>query len=131
MKHSIIFSTVFALLFISTDANLAQAECYGDAAEAYGCGAPAVQGAGRASRPSPSLERFGSTDGPVLPDLGYSQHNSDSDDIITYEERRKMMKSIILGRGGRSTASQQAHQQAINSSGRPLRRAQAMPSRTR
>jgi hypothetical protein len=119
-----------ALLTQSALANLASAECYGDAAEAYGCGAPAPVSAKRSSRPASALESFGSSDEPVLPDLRYGTNGSDSDDVISPEERRQMMRSIVLGRGG-NTASQAAHQQAVNSAARPLRRAQAMPARTR
>jgi|GEM_PF-3061930 len=129
MKHQrLLILSLVAVLGTSISSS-ASAECYGDAAEAYGCGAQGTAGAKRSNRPAASLESFGIDDGPVLPNLGYNQ-NSDSDDVISSEERRRMMRSIVLGRTG-STASQSAQQSAINSAARPLRRARAMPARTR
>jgi hypothetical protein len=129
MKKKMFFSLCLVLIFGAALSTLARAECYGDAAEAYGCGAPTATGTKRSTRPAPSLESFGGGDGPVLPNLGYNQ-NPDSEDVITPEERRRMMRSIVLGRGGAS-GSESAHQSAINNAGRPLRRASAMPDRTR
>ena len=129
MKHQRFLILSLAVVVGSTLSSSAYAECYGDAAEAYGCGAQGTSGPKRAARPPSSLESFGSNDGPVLPNLGVNQ-NSDSDDVITPDERRQMMRSIVLGRTG-SSASQADHQRAVNSSARPLRRAGSMPVRTR
>jgi hypothetical protein len=129
MKHQRFLILSLAVILGSTLVSSAYAECYGDAAEAYGCGTQGATGPKKASRPPASLESFGSNDGPVLPNLGYNQ-DSESDDVITPEERRQMMRSIVLGRTGSST-SQADHQRAINSSARPLRRSGSMPVRTR
>jgi hypothetical protein len=125
---------IFSLLALSVitvgvHISSAQAECYGDAADAYGCGVPAQRPTGKSPRNAPSLERFGSDNDPVLPDTGYYQ-NQNATDVITPEERHRMMRGIVLGRGG-STRSRSVLTQAINSAGRPVRRSGAMPARTR
>jgi hypothetical protein len=117
-------------IFIGLNGSLAQAECYGDAAEAYGCGVPSQRSSGKSSRNSPSLERFGSDEAPVLPDTGYNNQGQSTSDVITPEERYKMLRGIVLGRGG-ATRSRTIQMQAVNSAGRPLRRSGSLPARTR
>lgn len=119
-----------ALISISLNISLAYGECYGDAAAAYGCGVPANPGSARPGKPSARLEAFGTTDGPVLPDTGYYNHNQGSIDVITPEERHRMMRNIVLGRGG-SNRSKSAQMRAVNSAAQPLRRSGSMPARTR
>jgi hypothetical protein len=100
----------------------AAAECYGDAAAMYGCGAkPAAQAPSRVG----TLERFGGNDAPVLPDVGYQNQSGTASDVITAQESRKMLRSIVLGRSG-SRYSQRTHIRAMNSSAQPLRRAGAV-----
>ncbi|MFN4894367.1 MAG: hypothetical protein ACK5GN_12515 [Pseudomonadota bacterium] len=130
---------ILAALFSGVHASNALCECYGEAAAAYGCGAP-VNGApsngapSKVGRPVPSLERFGSDDGPVLPDTGHYYHgqgqNGGASDVITDEERQRMLRDIVLGRGG-SARSNGALANAVDSAARPVRRSGAMPARTR
>ena len=98
----------------------ASAECYGDAAAMYGC-APA-QGAQAAPRSGAgNLERFGASEAPVLPDTRYRDpQGGTTSDVITPEERRRMLRGIVLG--NRRTYSQGSYMQAIQASGRPVRR---------
>jgi hypothetical protein len=131
MRALSIFAGV-ALSFIAYGGqlSLAHGECYGDAAAAYGCGVPAKPAQNRPSRGNPSLEQFGTTDGPVLPDTGFYDQSSNSTDVITAEERYRMMRNIVLGRGG-SSRSRRAQISAVESAARPLRRSGSMPARTR
>ena len=108
----------------------AHGECYGDAAAAYGCGVPAREAPNTSGRARPSLEQFGNTERPVLPDLGYYDQPSSSTDVITPEERHRMMRNIVLGKGG-VYRSRRAHNSAIESAARPIRRSGSMPVRTR
>lgn len=105
---------------LATTASSARAECYGDAAAMYGC-AP-VQGAQAAPRSGAgNLERFGASEAPVLPDTRYRDpQGGTASDVITAEERRRMLRGIVLG--NRRTYSQGSHIQAVNASGRPVRR---------
>jgi hypothetical protein len=105
---------------LATIASSAHAECYGDAAAMYGC-APA-QGAQVAPRAGAgNLERFGASEAPVLPDTRYRDpQGGTTSDVITPEERRRMLRGIVLG--NRRTYSQGSHIQAVNASGRPVRR---------
>jgi hypothetical protein len=120
-------SLVYAALFAGVGIGAvipshAYAECYGDAAAMYGCG---VQGGSSAKRAEGTLEYFGDSRAPVLPDVAYNQGSSISDEVITNQDRRRMLRSIILG-GSRRPYSQRSHIQAINNSGRPLRRSGAV-----
>jgi hypothetical protein len=123
-------ASVFALtiLFVSAHVSRAHGECYGEAAAAYGCGAPAGQAKNTVTRSASGLERFGSTEGQVLPDTGNS--NNDSSDVISPEERYQMMRRIVLGRGT-SSQSTAALNRAVSSASRPLRASGSMPARTR
>ncbi len=107
-----------------------EAECYGDAADAYGCGVPAQRTVGKHPKRGPSLEKFGSDEAPVLPDVGYYNQGQSASDVITPEERHRMMRGIVLGRSI-PTRSRTAQMQAVNSAARPIRRSGAMPVRTR
>ena len=98
----------------------AAAECYGDAADMYGCGA---QGSSKAARRTGELERFGGDDAPVLPNVGYQNQGGTASDIVTVQESRKMLRSIVLGSRGTSPYSRRTHIRAMNSSAQPLRRA--------
>jgi hypothetical protein len=116
------------ILFLSAHVSSAHGECYGEAAAAYGCGVPAGQTKSTVTRSASGLERFGSNEGPVLPDTGNS--NNSSSDVITPEERHQMMRRIVLGRGT-SSRSAAALNSAVNSAARPLRPIGSMPARTR
>jgi hypothetical protein len=120
---ALVYATLFACLGLGALApSHAYAECYGDAAAMYGCG---VQGGAPAKRAEGTLEYFGDSRAPVLPDVAYNQGTSISDEVVTNQDRRRMLRSIILG-GGRRPYSQRSHFQAINNSGRPLRRSGAV-----
>lgn len=119
-----------AIICISSNLSSAHAECYGEAAAAYGCGVPANPASVRPGRPSASLEVFGSTDEPVLPDTGYHDQNQSSTDVLTPEERHRMMRNIVLGRVS-SSASRSAQTRAVNSAAQPLRRSGSLPSNIR
>lgn len=108
--------------------NSVQAECYGDAIAAYGCNVP--KNTARAAAPAAKLEMFGSSAAPVLPDLGYHNQNQNPNDVITAEERHRMMRNIVLGKRN-ATRSQSIQLNAVNSASRPLRRSGSMPARTR
>lgn len=103
---------------VATIASSAHAECYGDAAAMYGC-APAQSSVPRSG--TGNLERFGASEAPVLPDTRYRDpQGGTTGDVITPEERRRMLRGIVLG--NRRTYSQGSHIQAINASGRAVRR---------
>lgn len=93
----------------------AQAECYGDAVQAFGCQNTAAP----ASRTG-DLVRFGEEPAPIIPDYYGRSSGYSSDDLVTADERRSMMRDIIL-RGGRNAQSNGAQNQAITASQRPLR----------
>ena len=93
----------------------AHAECYGDAVQAFGCqntGAPTSRGG--------DLVRFGEEPAPIIPDYYGRASGYSSDDLVSVEERRSMMRDIML-RGGRTSQSMGSQNQAINASQRPLR----------
>lgn len=77
----------------------ANAECYGDAADQYGCGnAFTEQG-----RSDGTLERFGGgNDAPIIIDNGGYGRGANSYDIFSPEEERRMMRNAVLSAGARS-----------------------------
>lgn len=119
--------TTFILVWHTAPAH---GECYGDAAAAYGCGVPAAESAAGSNRNTASLEEFGSTGGPILPDTGSHNRQGGPVDYLTPEERTRMMRNIVLGRGG-AMRSKSAQLNAVNSAARPLRRSGSMPARIR
>jgi hypothetical protein len=117
MRPLLICAMSAGFVLAATCITSAHAECYGDAASMYGCGA--TTSASKPARRSGNLEHFGDASAPVLPDVASSQ--AGADDVITSQERRRMLRSIVLGSGRRSW-SERSFMQAVNSSGRPLRR---------
>jgi hypothetical protein len=108
----------FALLLTAAVTPLAaNAECYGDAAAMYGCGS---QGRAPSASREGTLESFGDARAPVLPDVRSSGESSAIDDVVTPMDRRRILRSVVLG-SGRRPYSQRSHVQAINNSSRPLR----------
>lgn len=93
----------------------ASAQCYGDAAEMYGCG-------NQESANSGQLVRFGGGSEVILPDTGYAQRAEkiSTDDLFTPQEQKNMLKAIVRGRT--SGQSQAALNRAVNSAARPVRR---------
>jgi hypothetical protein len=125
--RAIVFATTLAVALIS-QASYANAECYGEAAEAFGCATKG--GISRSAGTSEgSLERFGgdSSSG-VLPDTRGSGNNlKTASDIISVDESRRMLRSIVVGSRG-STYSRRSLISAVNASSRPIRRSQDMPA---
>jgi len=93
----------------------AHAECYGDAVQAFGC-QDTVAPASRTG----DLVRFGEEPAPIIPDYYGRSSGYSSDDLVSVEERRSMMRDIML-RGGRTAQSIGSQNQAISASQRPLR----------
>ena len=112
-----LYSALCAMVMVATTMSSATAQCFGDAAEMYGCesrlGAP--QGN------SGELVRFGGDSAPVIPDTGRSSNGSSTDDLFTEQERRRMMRSIVQS-GGRQSYSRQAFTRSMTSGSRPIRR---------
>lgn len=123
MKATVYQILATVALLVSACASSAQAECYGDAADMYGCGSAAATASKKASRQG-SLEHFGDTSDPVLPDIANPQDQTASD-VITPQERRRMLRSIVMG-NSRRTLSERSFIQTMNQSGRPIRRSGAV-----
>ena len=119
---ALIWSVLFSSLTIGAVVPVqAHAECYGDAAAMYGCGA---QGKAGGKRAEGTLEYFGDSRAPVLPDVAYNQGSSISDEVVTPMDRRRILRSVVLG--NRRSLSERSHMQMLNSSGRPVRRSGAV-----
>lgn len=96
----------------------AHAECYGDAANMYGCNNGAQTSP---SRGAGELERFGGESDQVLPHTGAtSAERITTDDLFTHEEQRRMLKSIVTSGG--NTYSKGAFVRSMHAGARPLRR---------
>ena len=111
-----ISAILISLMCVSVAIN-AEAECYGDAAEAYGCGSNFKR--------EGSLERFsgGADNRPIIIDNGnYGQQNrSPYDDLFTPEETRRMFKSVVVG-ANRSNGMANGYQnRSYRSNSRALR----------
>jgi hypothetical protein len=90
--------TYFIPLCLAFNTSNACAECYGDAADQYGCGnAFVTQG-----RSEGSLERFGGGDGPIIIDNGTYGHSRSPYDVFTPEEERRMYRNAVLNAGNRT-----------------------------
>jgi hypothetical protein len=129
MKRLNIFLATALLINPLTPFFEAYAQCYGDAAEAYGCGAPSSadskqmpsrSSALSAQRPPAALEAFGNTQAPVLPDTRFMRRNDRQQDYVSPEERFEMMRNIVLGRTG-NMYNQGLHTSAINGGGQTWR----------
>jgi hypothetical protein len=102
-------------LITTLNSATAHAECYGDAVQAFGC----QNTMGPTSRGG-DLVRFGEEPGPVVPSYYGQSSGYSSDDFVSLDERRSMMREIIL-RGGRNSQSAASLNQAMSASQRPLR----------
>lgn len=112
MRAAILGTIALLTTLVSSTAS---AECYGDGIQAFGCqntAAPASRGG--------ELVRFGEEAGPVIPNYYGQNTGFSSDDLVSVEERRSMMRDIIL-RGGRTAPSVGALNQAVNATQRPIR----------
>jgi hypothetical protein len=102
-------------LLITLVSGPVKAECYGDGIQALGC-----QNAMAPTSRGGELVRFGAEAGPVIPNYYGQNTGFSSDDLVSIEERRSMMRDIIL-RGGRTAPSGGALNQAVNAQQRPIR----------
>lgn len=110
-----LYLVTITLLTTAISTTSAQAECYGDAVQAFGC-----QNTTAPTSRSGDLVRFGEEPAPVIPDYYGRGTGYSSDDLVSADERRFMMRDIIL-HGGRIAQSNGAQSQAVNSSARPIR----------
>ena len=94
-----------------------QAECFGDAAQVFGCG---VQ-----RRDESSLQSFGDSRTEVMPDYGTPRQIS-VDDLFTPDEQAAMYRDIILKRGISGT-SNGALQRSVQGGSQPNRYLRTMP----
>jgi len=109
----ILASVIFLSLYVRTPAH---AECYGDAAQAYGCGgqpAPVKSSSG-------DLARFGDDQVVIIPNTSYPGAIDSNGDLFTPWERRNMMRSIVLGQT-RDSFSQGSMIRSMSAAERPLR----------
>jgi hypothetical protein len=105
-------SLLGALSLCVVFASSAYAQCYGDAAEAFGCGI---------SRPNEAtLESFGDSRNEVLPDYYGSSRPISVHDLFSQQETINFYRRIY--RGGRSTTgAEQALRRSMNSQSQPIR----------
>lgn len=115
LMRSLVLSIVSSLVLGASVP--AFAECYGDAANQYGCNNGSQE---TSNRGSGELVRFGGESERVLPDNGYANtKRSATDDLFTPEEQRQMLKSIVTGSG--SSYSRGAFTRSMQAGARPLR----------
>ena len=99
-----------ALAFVSTISS-ASAECYGDAAQAFGCGI---------SRQSEAtLETFGSSTNYVVPDYGQARTLTVDDVYSPREDFQNFKRAVRARRTNRWVES--TFNRSMSSSARPLR----------
>jgi hypothetical protein len=113
---------VLAVLLVSSmligSAASVHAECYGDAANMYGCNNGAQSSP---SRGAGELERFGGESEQVLPHTGSSSSGRmTTDDLFTHEEQRRMLKNIVTSDG--NSYSKGAFVRSMHAGSRPIRR---------
>lgn len=108
-------STLFALIAIVAIgfSSSAFAECFGEAASAYGCGVAAPQ--------ESRLQNFGSSGNQITPYYG-PQNRSPYDGLFTHREQRAMLRSIVLGHRNRTSQANTAFNRAMNYNARAIRR---------
>jgi hypothetical protein len=114
MKYPVVISLILASIgtIMSTTSN-AEAQCFGDAAQAFGCKVQATSSSGE-------LQHFGDSSGSrVLPDYG-NQGDFSADNLFTLQERRQMYRRIITNPSGDQN-SKNTVAAAVGSSTRPLR----------
>jgi hypothetical protein len=102
--------SALSLSFIFASSALAQ--CYGDAAESFGC---------RVSAPNEdTLESFGDSRTEVAPDYyGYSRQAT-ANDLFSHQESMQRYKRIYSGWHG-NRWSEQAFRNSVNRSAQPIR----------
>ena len=95
-------------------ASSAFAQCYGDAAQAFGCG-------GISRGQEATLEAFGNSKNEVVPDYGYGNARQISaDELFSQQDTINAYRRLYNGwRGNRW--SEQAFRNSINRSSQPIR----------
>ena len=107
-----IMRTVLGALCLSfVFASSAMAQCYGDAAAAFGCGVPAAK--------EDTLESFGDSRNEVAPDYYGNSRYITANDLFSHQETINQYKRIYLGRGNRW--SEQAFRNSLDRSAQPIR----------
>ena len=109
---TVVAITAMAALMVGT-AKTSHAECFGEAADAYGCGISAPQ--------EGSLASFGSPGQAVVPRYAQGK-GSPFDGLFSRNEHRQMLRSIVLGNLSGAQGASGAFNKAINSNSRALRR---------
>lgn len=110
--------TILAVICLSVlCSSSASAQCYGEAAQAFGCGISRGQ--------EDSLESFGDSRNDVLPEHGASRRFS-VDDLFTTQEQMAMYRRIVLG-GRTNRYVEGTFRNSMNSGARPIRRQGNLP----
>ena len=99
-----------AIAIVST-ISTASAECYGDAAQAFGCGI--------SRRSEATLETFGSSSNYVVPDYG-AQDTLTVDDVYSPRENFQNFKRAIRGRRTNRMV-ESTYNRSMMSTARPIR----------
>jgi hypothetical protein len=93
-------------------ASSAMAQCYGDAAEAFGCSVSATN--------QDTLESFGDTRNEVAPDYYGNSRQLTAADLFSHDESMKRYKRIYMG-GGVNRWSEQTFRDSMNRQAEPIR----------
>ena len=104
--------TVVAVLALALTTT-AQAECFGEAADAYGCGMAGPQ--------EGSLVSFGTQGQSVVPRYARAS-GSPFDGLFSATEHRQMLRGIVINNMNGARAASNAFNRAVNSNARALRK---------
>jgi hypothetical protein len=118
---SLIITTVFSIFVPS---HPLAAQCYGDAVTSYGC----TENVSSQTYRGGSLEQFGGTRRKIIPNMGYEKNSYN--DVISPDERRRMLRDIILQRRTGNSFINRAYRASIQNSGRSIRRSGGVTSRS-
>jgi hypothetical protein len=107
---TLLTATVLSFVCVSS----AYAQCYGEAAQAFGCGISRGQESG--------LETFGDAKNEVVPDYGYgyARHIS-AEDLFTHQERIHAYRRIYRGNARGNRWSEQAFRNSVTRGNQPVR----------
>lgn len=108
-----------ALSFSVVVASPAFAQCYGDAAKAFGCGVSSATEA--------SLESFGDSKNEVLPDYYGNSRPISASELFSHQETMNYYRRLYRGWRGNNW-SESALRNSMNSQSQPLRRSGGMPT---
>jgi hypothetical protein len=95
------------------------AQCYGDAAEAFGCGVSRSDEA--------NLESFGDSKNEVVPDYYGNSRPISASELFSHEETMNYYRRLYRGWRGNNW-SESALRNSMNSQSQPLRRFSNMPA---